>query len=196
MASICAPRAHFPNGQAIQRLYEEKYFFIYHYIYHKIGNREEAEDLVADIFLKAAHGLDQGRSQESTHHWLYLIMRATLSDYWRAYYRASISSLDELLATGWEFPVEEAPTVPSKRSEDRIRQILQALPERYREVLRYRFLLQLSIQDTALSMGVSVANVRVLQSRALKRAADLTRSVSEASARRPSSEPATCQKHK
>lgn len=177
MLSIYSTTVYFPNRQAMQRLYEEKYFFVYHYIYRKVGHREEAEDLVADIFLKAAHGLDRRRSRESTHHWLYLIMRSTLADYWRAYYRARISSLDELLASDWEVPVEEGPTIPDERSEEQVQQILQALPERYREVLRYRFLLQLSIQDTALRMGVSAANVRVLQSRALKRAADLAKPV-------------------
>lgn len=194
MLSICVLRTHFPDEQGIQRLYEEKYWFIYHYIYRKLGNREEAEDLVADIFLKAAHSLDQKRSRESTHHWLYLIMRATLADYWRAYYRTRISSLDKLLATGWEVPAKEAPTTPNERNKDKLRHILQALPERYREVLHHRFLLQLSIQDTALSMGVSVANVRVLQYRALKRAADLAKSFSEVSAWRPASGQATFQK--
>ena len=51
--------------------------------------------------------------------------------------------------------------------------ILQALQENYREVLYNRFLLNLSIKDTALRMGLTEANVKVLQFRALKRAAEL-----------------------
>ncbi len=54
-----------------------------------------------------------------------------------------------------------------------MRRILQALPEHYREVLTCRFLLNLSIRDTAQKMGLTEANVKVLQFRALKRAADL-----------------------
>ena len=54
-----------------------------------------------------------------------------------------------------------------------MQRILQALPEHYREVLSCRFLLNLSIKDTALRMGLTEANVKVLQFRALKRAADL-----------------------
>lgn len=196
MVSVCARRTHFLKGHVLQQVYEERYQFIYSYIYDKLGNREETENLVADVFLKAAYGLDQERSRESTHHWLYLIMRATLADYWRVYYRVRISSLDELLATGWEVPAEEAPTIPNERSKDRARQILQTLPERYREVLRCRFLLQLSIQDTALRMGVSAANVRVLQFRALKRAAGPAKTVSEVPVGRPSSGQATFQKDK
>jgi RNA polymerase sigma-70 factor (ECF subfamily) len=55
----------------------------------------------------------------------------------------------------------------------RVERLLQALPAPYREVLTCRFLLQLSIRDTALRMGLTVVNVKVTQSRALKRAAEL-----------------------
>jgi len=74
---------------------------------------------------------------------------------------------------GWEGPTIEEPTVASDSAAARIQPILQALPEQYREVLHCRFLLKLSIKATALRMGVTVGNVKVLQFRALKRAADL-----------------------
>jgi len=55
----------------------------------------------------------------------------------------------------------------------RVQGLLQALPTPYREVLTCRFLLNLSIRETARRMGLTVANVKVMQSRALKRAAEL-----------------------
>jgi RNA polymerase sigma-70 factor, ECF subfamily len=58
-----------------------------------------------------------------------------------------------------------------------MKRLLQALPERYRDVLTCRFLLNLSVRDTALRMGVTVANVKILQFRALKCAADLDQDV-------------------
>ena len=142
-------------------------------------NREEAEDLTSQIFLKAVSGIDRERGRQSMQQWLYIIARAIIADHWRAYYRLPISSLDELLDTGWEVPVEEEPTATSDSTADRVQRILQALPEHYREVLTCRFLLNLSVKDTALRMGVTVANVKVLQFRALKRAADLDQVVIE-----------------
>ena len=56
---------------------------------------------------------------------------------------------------------------------ERVQLVLQALPEHYREVLTCRFLFNLSIKETALRLGLTEANVKVLQFRALKRAADL-----------------------
>jgi RNA polymerase sigma-70 factor (ECF subfamily) len=45
--------------------------------------------------------------------------------------------------------------------------------------LTCRFLLKLSLRDTAVSMGATVATIKTLQFRALKRAADLERIVAE-----------------
>jgi RNA polymerase sigma-70 factor (ECF subfamily) len=53
------------------------------------------------------------------------------------------------------------------------------LPERYREVLTCRFLLNLSIKETALRMGLTEANVKVIQFRALKSAADIEQVITE-----------------
>jgi RNA polymerase sigma-70 factor, ECF subfamily len=165
------------DREEFQRLYQMRFELIYRYVYSKIGNREEAEDLTSEIFLKAARNIDQERSWESMQQWLYLIARTTVADHWRTHYRLPMSSLDELLDVGWEFPAIEKPIARSASAADRVQRILQALPEQYREVLKCRFLLKLSIKDTALRMGISVANAKVLQFRALKRAANLEQAI-------------------
>ena len=101
--------------QEFQTLYQEKFGLIYRYVLSKVGNREEAEDLTSEIFLKAVRSIDQKRSPQSLQTWLYQITRTTLADYWRAYYRKLTSSLDELLEAGWEVPVEEEDTNDSSQ---------------------------------------------------------------------------------
>src|SRR6266516_6249991 len=105
--------------------------------------------------------------------WLYLIARSIIADYWRAHYRLPKSSLDELLEAGWEGPAEVEVIATSDKAEERVECILQALPEKYREVLKCRFLLKLSVKATALQIRVTKANVKVLQFRTLKRTAEL-----------------------
>src|SRR5438270_2055934 len=123
--------------QQFQRLYREKFGLIYRYVYRKVGNREDAEDLTSEIFLKAVGALNQEFSPQSMYKWLFLIARSTVADYWRTHYRLPAHSLDELLEAGWEGPAEEEPAVTaiSRRPADRVRHLLQALPEQYREVL-------------------------------------------------------------
>ena len=163
--------------QEFQTFYQEKFGLIYRYVYSQVGNREEAEDLTSEIFLKAVSGIKYEHSPQSRHRWLYLIARTTIADYWRARYRVPTRSLDELLEDGWEGPAEEEPAASSSIPAHRVQRLLQALPEQYREVLTCRFLLNLSIKATAVRMGLTVTHVKVLQFRALKRAADLERVV-------------------
>jgi RNA polymerase sigma-70 factor (ECF subfamily) len=162
-----------------QKFYQEYLGLIFRYVYSQVGNREEAEDLTSHIFLKVVTGIDHERNKLSMKKWLYLITRSTIADYWRTRYRFPKSSLDELLEAGWEGPAEVEATATNIGAEERVEYILQALPEKYREVLKCRFLLKLSIKATALKMGVTEANVKVLQFRALKRAADLEQVVTE-----------------
>jgi RNA polymerase sigma-70 factor (ECF subfamily) len=165
--------------QELQTFYEENLGLIYRYIYSRVGNREEAEDLTSQTFVKAVRGIDRERSRQSMQKWLFQIARTTVADYWRAYYRISVNSLDELLDAGWEGPTEEEPLPISTAPNERVQRILLALPEHYREILNCRFLLNLSIKDTAQRMGLTEANVKVLQFRALKRAADIEETLVE-----------------
>ena len=87
-----------------------------------------------------------------------------------------ISSQDALVEAGWEGPAEygdEDELFGFSSSADHVQHLLQALSERDREVLTCRFLLGLSVRETAVRMGLTEGNVKISQFRALKRAADL-----------------------
>ena len=174
-ASSCLPTLQ--TTQKLQTSYRENLDLIYRYVYSKVGNREEAEDLTAQVFLKAVRALDHERSPQSTRKWLFQVARTTIVDYWRAKYRVAMSSLDILLENSWEGPAEEDPFGIHGKPAERVQRILETLPAHYREVLTCRFLLDLSIRDTAVRMGLTEGNVRAVQFRALKRAADIDRVV-------------------
>src|SRR5690348_3193880 len=74
------------EGQTMQRLYQEQLGPIYRFIYSKVGNREEAEDLTSQVFLKAVRSLDSERGPASVRRWLFQVARTTVADYWRAWY--------------------------------------------------------------------------------------------------------------
>lgn len=157
------------GDHSLQRLYEDNVIAIYRFIYAKVGNREEAEDLTSQVFVKALRGLDQERDLPSIQSWLFQVARTVVADHWRAFYRLRADSLDDLLDAGWESPLDDARTSP-ERVEERANRILKRLPARYQEVLTYRFLLNFSIRETAEKMRLTEANVKVLQFRALKKA--------------------------
>ncbi len=158
--------------QTMQTFYQENFASIYRFVYSKIGHREEAEDITSDIFLKAVRGVDIRRSPRSRQKWVFQIARTTLADYWRAHFRkgGSPSSLDELVEAGWEVSAEEEESEVGSRPTERVQEILLVLPQSYRDVLTYRFLLHRSVKETAACMSRSAASVKILQFRALKRA--------------------------
>lgn len=160
----------------MEAFYQENHDLIYRYVYRSVKNREDAEDLTSQIFLKVVSSMDDTRGALVVKLWLFQLTRTTIADYWRTRARASICSLEALLDTGWDSPMEE-PLAYNGTAADRVQQILQALPEQYREVLTCRYLLNLSIRETAQRMGLTMANVKVKQFRALKRAAEINTSL-------------------
>jgi RNA polymerase sigma-70 factor (ECF subfamily) len=144
---------------------------VYRFLYRRVGNREDAEDLASEIFLKAARELDTCRSEASIQRWLFTVARTVLADHWRRYYHfGPIAALEDLQVSSPD-PIESPTSKPETKRD--VAAILQALPERYRRVLQLRFLNGLSVAETAQELGVTPGNARVLQHRALERAVAL-----------------------
>jgi RNA polymerase sigma-70 factor (ECF subfamily) len=161
------------DAQGFEAFYREQLGLIFRYVFRKVGNRQEAEDLTSSIFLKAVRLLQPAAGTELMRHWLMRVTRTTLIDYWRIHTRTTNISLEALQTAGWEGPEEHDPFVGYDRPAECVQLVLQALPQREREVLTYRFLHGLSTRETAVRMGLTEGNVKTLQCRALKRAAAL-----------------------
>src|SRR6266536_4316821 len=139
---ICATQQrNEPGIQEFQALYEDNLVSVYRFVFKSLRNREEAEDLTSQIFLKVLRYLDPEHSTRSARSWRFKIAHTTIADYWCTHYRALISSLDVRLEVGWEGPTDEVILETNERAAEKVCNLLQALPERYREVLSCRFLL-------------------------------------------------------
>ena len=164
-----------PADAVLHALYHAYVTPIYRFIFRKVGNREDAEDLTAQVFLKAAQHLDTDRDAPSMLAWLYKVARTTITDHWRAYYQANVLSLEVLQEDrGLEYAAQE-PTAILEHTPSGMQAaaILAALPVNYRRVLELRFLQGYSLLETAAALGISEANVKVLQHRALQKASKL-----------------------
>jgi RNA polymerase sigma-70 factor, ECF subfamily len=156
------------NGPGFQAFYQENVTPIYRYVLSKVDNREEAEDLTSQVFLKAVRGMNPERGSQAMRQWLYQVAHTTIADYWRNYYRLPTGSLDALSDADWDGSAAGEPamdSVVSSHPGERVKRLMQALPAHYREVLTCRFLLNLSIRETATRLGLTEANVKVLQFR-------------------------------
>jgi RNA polymerase sigma-70 factor (ECF subfamily) len=157
-----------PEETPLGSTFREHAARIYRFIYAKVGNREAAEDLTSQVFLKAVRWLAQDRSADSMRAWLYTVARCIVADYWREQSQhptVPLEDPDAVLFCGREGPEEV------RRTRARAWRILAALPEREREVLRLRFLHGYTAGEIGREMGLTSDHVRVLQLRALRRAA-------------------------
>lgn len=70
-------------------LYSDK---MYSWAFYKLGNKEEAEDIVQDTFLAALDSMEkfEGRSEPKT--WLFSILNNKIAEYFRKVYRSPVAN--------------------------------------------------------------------------------------------------------
>ena len=145
-------------------IYRDHSGFVYRVILGKVHHQADAEDLTAEVFCRALVPLRVSASEEEIRGYLLTTARTVLAGYWQRSASQPTTTLDDDVP----HPIAAAVSVISSQ---RAQAILAALPERYRQVLELRFLHSLTLRETAAELGISVGNAKVLQHRALARAA-------------------------
>lgn len=158
------PAQRYPDWESV---YRDNVTWVYRTLFARVGNRADAEDLTAEVFLAALHPLRLTASVAEVRAYLRTTARTVLAAHWRATLGVELTTIDENLTVDpdTETAISTAP--------ERIQAVLLALPENYRRILELRFLQGRSIKEAAAELGVSVANAKVLQHRALRLAAQV-----------------------
>jgi RNA polymerase sigma-70 factor (ECF subfamily) len=151
----------YPSWEEVYRDNAER---IYRLMFGRVGNRPDAEDLTAEVFLAAMPRLRPDASVGEVRAYLRATARTALAEHWRRTLGRQLTTIDpDDLA---DEPPEEKPDKSGQ-----VRRLLAGLPERYRKILELRFLQAASIREAAGHLGVTVGNAKVLQYRALRAAA-------------------------
>lgn len=149
--------------------YRELAVPIYRFVYSRVGNRPDAEDITTQTFVQALPRLREGAAGAEVRSYVYTTARTVLADHWRARYDVQLRELPEDLP--WQAPPANADEEAHAR---RANLVLSRLPDNYRRVLELRFLRGFSLRETAAAMKITVTNAKVLQHRALRRAAEIS----------------------
>jgi RNA polymerase sigma-70 factor, ECF subfamily len=155
------------NGdqEAFGDLYEKYLDAIFRYIYYRVNNHHEAEDLTETVFLKAWEALGSYRlSNVPFKAWLYRIAHNLVIDLYRT--QKQEAPLDGHTGFSDDGQSPEEQVVWLERTEQLLA-AMAGLDEDHRQVLSLRFINELSHAETAYIMNRSEGAVRVLQHRAL-----------------------------
>jgi RNA polymerase sigma-70 factor (ECF subfamily) len=155
----------YPDWEAI---YLDNVERLYRVMFSRVGNRADAEDLTAEVFQAALRPMRMSASRGEVRAYLLATARTVLASHWRRHYAVELTTID---------PEQDRPDLdspnPGSDAPQRVTALLAALPDRYRRILELRFLESHSLRETAHAMNVSLTNAKVLQHRALHRAAQL-----------------------
>lgn len=144
-----------------EEIYREYYKKVYGYILSKINNATNAEDLTADVFLKAFEKIDTfDETKASVSTWIYTITKNTLIDYYRT--RRTFDEVPETEEDGSSVEDE----VCNSEMLELLARGLETLDEREREIVVLRYSSGKTLREIAAQMGISYAYVKILQNKA------------------------------
>lgn len=154
---------------AIEALYRTHYDTVFRYVLLRLGSRTAAEDVTSQVFLGMVRGLGRYRDEGKPFvAWLYGIAQKQIAFFLRGQRRApnnvDLDAAAELAADG------AGPHATAEQRELRagIAQALGRVPEGQREVLMLRYVLSLSLAETAEVVGRTEGAVKQLQLRGLQ----------------------------
>ena len=145
-------------------IYDRHYRQVYSYAYHRIGDRDAAEDVAAEVFAQALAGIRsyqyRGRPLLA---WLYRIAHNLTSDHLRTLAQKRFVPPSEDGAPSTMDPALEG--VPSRQD---LRRALLTLSPGQQQVVFLRFLQGFSSAEVGTILGKSSETVRALQCRAMR----------------------------
>jgi len=143
-------------------IYEKYYARIFNFVYYRLLNRENTEDVVSNVFfnaMKGIHYFDGKRASVST--WLFRIADNAVNDYFRKSPRTVPFDVAEI-------PVTEDCDVIRSDDLQWLHECLKTFDGRTRSVLALRYWGDFSYTEIASQTGLTEKNVSVILVRAKK----------------------------
>jgi RNA polymerase sigma factor (sigma-70 family) len=134
---------------AFGRLYDHYVQPVYRYIYSRVGTVHETEDITSQTFMAAYESLGRYRERGHFSAWLFRIARSKMNDHFRRSRReVGLEAAGEILER------EDALGVLIRAEElSRIRFLIRRLNEEEQELIRLRYVADLSFAEIAELLG-------------------------------------------
>lgn len=156
-----------------QELYENYHKDVFQFLFYMVKNREQAEDLVQEVYIKVMNSYDRFKGDSSEKTWLFSIARHVAIDHFRKQKRKRNRVLEffdwgekgHLIQDDQPEPEEVA------LQNEEIQKVYKCLDHcsvDQKSVIILRYIQSMSIQETAEILGMSVSKVKTTQHRGMK----------------------------
>ncbi|WP_270182875.1 RNA polymerase sigma factor SigW [Alkalihalobacillus sp. CinArs1] len=150
-------------GELVE-LYKDRVFAL---TYRMLGNRQEAEDVAQEAFIRAYTNIDRYQIDRKFSTWLYRIatnlaidrMRKKKPDY---YLDAEVSGTDGLTMYSQVAATDQLPDdeVVSLEAQEGIHQAILSLPLKYRSAITLKYIQELSLKEISEILELPVGTVK------------------------------------
>lgn len=151
------------NGRAFESLVRMHQVMVFNIIIRIVGNKEDAEELAQDVFMKVYQALPNFKAEAKFSTWLYRIAYNTAISWTRkAKIEFSliedkvIDNISENVTTELEREEEEA-----KHEQQNIKETINGLKEEDKLLLNLFYYNDLSIKEISETLGINEGNVKV-----------------------------------
>jgi RNA polymerase sigma-70 factor (ECF subfamily) len=160
------------DSDAFAFLYDKYIKRIYRFVMIKVSNRQIAEDLTQDIFLKTWQHIVDKRQIKSFQAFIFRIARNSVIDYYRQiqYQELPLDYVSETAVAGQDLNAG----LDKNLDKDNLLKRLRKLKPEYQEILLLRYLEDLSIEEMSEVLQKDKNNIRVLLHRALSKLKELS----------------------
>ena len=157
------------DTESFTNLYNRYVEALYRFVVFKIGNREEAEDVVGELFLKLWEYL-RNTEEEITHvkYLVYRMARNGVIDVYRERAKKRTTNLDDA-AHIVDHRLDIVTQLAQKDDMQELMQAIKTLKQEYQEIIFLRYVEGLSFRDIAKILHKSGASVRVTAHRAMRK---------------------------
>ncbi len=161
------------DPEAFAALYDEYIKRIYRFVYFKVNNATEAEDITSEVFLKAWNYIinNDGAEIKSFSGLLYRIARNSIIDLYRhkATHNETVLEPEQEIGDGGKWYADLNKQIDNQK----IIQAIKKLKQEYQEVVTLKYVDELQIEEIAEITGKGNIAVRVTLHRAIKKLKDL-----------------------
>ena len=157
-----------PNGLDAEIVYRDYFPIIYNYVYYRLLNRENTEDVVSQIFIRMVQHLERfDPARASLKTWLFRIADNALIDFYRRQkpvvsYDNEHSGLENVLHVHFDQQYDQL-VAPERQA---VLNALKQLPERDRTFIYYKYFLGITNREIAQRMSLNENTVAAIMLRA------------------------------